>query len=86
MKLLNYDAKYLIMQNVRAIPKEIPSKYTLCQYRILCMLIRQKKITKKFFDYLIYNLYELSNWQELNYQQMYELIYVLTYYNYSKNE
>lgn len=86
MKLLNYDAKYLIMQNVRTIPKEIPNKYTLCQYRILCKLIRQKKITKKFFDYLIYNLYELSDWQELNYQQMYELIHVLTYYNYSKNE
>lgn len=27
MKLVNYDTKYLIMQNVRSITKEVPSTY-----------------------------------------------------------
>ena len=36
MKLLNYDTRYLIMQNVRTVTKEVPDTYTKCQYRILC--------------------------------------------------
>lgn len=30
MKLMNYDTKYLIMQNVRSITKDVPSTYTSC--------------------------------------------------------
>ena len=50
MKLMNYDTKHLIMQNVRSTTKKVPCTYTSCQYQILCKLIRQKKITKQFFD------------------------------------
>ena len=84
MKLINYDAKYLIMQNVRSNTKEVPSTYTYtpCQYQILCRLIRQKKITKQFFDFLLLQLYDLSDWKNLDYMQMYELIHILTYWNY----
>lgn len=82
MKLINYDAKYLIMQNVRSNTKEVPSTYTPCQYQILCRLIRQKKITKQFFDFLLLQLYDLSDWKNLDYMQMYELIHILTYWNY----
>ena len=46
MKLLNYDTKYLIMQNLRPVTKIVPDHYTASQYKILCRLIRQKKITK----------------------------------------
>lgn len=84
MKLLNYDRKTLIMQNVRKKPHDVPVTYTQAQYSILCRLIRQKGITKQFFDFLLSELYQLSNWKALSYQQMYELIHILTYYNYKK--
>lgn len=86
MKLLNYDRKDLIMQNLRfdTVQKEVPDHYTPTQYKILCRLICQKNITKQFFDFLLSELYQLSDWKSLTYQQMYELIHVLTYYNYQK--
>ena len=86
MKLLNYDHRELIMQNVRSTTKEIPSTYTETQYRILCRLIRQKKITKEFFKFLLLQLYDLKDWKQLDYSQMYELIHILTYYNYQKEK
>lgn len=84
MKLMNYDAKYLIEQNVRTTTQEVPNTFTLCQYKILCRLIRQKKITKEFFNFLIMNLYGLENWRMLDYMQMYQLIHVITFWNYGK--
>lgn len=84
MKLLNYDKKSLIMQNVRGKTLNVPVKYTQTQYHILCRLIRQKGITKQFFDFLLSELYQLSDWKALSYQQMYELIHILTFYNYRK--
>lgn len=84
MKLINYDYKDLILQNVRTVSKETPSTYTVCQYRILCNLIRQKHITKQFFDFILLQLYDLSDWKKLTYEQMYELIHILTFYNYTK--
>ena len=82
MKLLNYDHRELIMQNVQSIKRETPTTYTLCQYRILCNLIRQKRIKKQFFDFLLIQLYDLTDWKQLNYLQMYELIHILTFWNY----
>lgn len=84
MKLLNYDTHTLIMQNVRSVTREVPITYTKSQYRILCNLIRQKHITKQFFDFLLLQLYDLTDWRELDYSQMYQLIHVLTYWNYEK--
>lgn len=84
MKLLNYDTHTLIMQNVRSVAKELPPTYTKSQYRILCNLIRQKHITKQFFDFLLLQLYDISDWRELDYSQMYQLIHILTYWNYEK--
>lgn len=86
VKLLNYDCRDLILKNLRSVTVEIPSKYTKCQYRILCNIIRQKHITKQFFDFLLLQLYDLEDWKQLSYQQMYELIYILTYYNYKKEK
>lgn len=84
MKMLNYDSKYLIMQNLRPFTQKVPDHYTESQYKILCRLIRQKKITKKFFDFLLLELYGLPDWKRLDYSQMYELIHILTYLDYEK--
>ena len=84
MKLLNYDARELIYQNLRCTTVIVPETYTKRQYQILYNLIRQKKITKQSFDILLSELYGLSDWKQLNYSQMYELIYILSHWNYEK--
>lgn len=87
MKLMNYNAKTLIYQNVRADVQKVqekPQTYTKTQFDILCRLIQQKKVTKQFFDFLLESLFELKDWKQLDYGQMYELIHILTFYNYEK--
>lgn len=84
MKLLNYDIRTLLLQNMRSVARETPVTYTHTQYKILCRLIVQKKISKQFFDFLLLELYALNDWKQLNYQQMYELIHILTYFDYKK--
>lgn len=59
-----------------------PQTYTKTQYGILCHLIQQKKVTEQFFNFLLESLFELKDWKQLNYEQMYELIHVLTFWNY----
>ena len=87
MKLLNYDKRTLILQNLRPVARQPQhDTYTKAQYNILYNLIRQKHIKKEFFDFLLLELYKLKDWKNMNYKQMYELIHILTYYNYSKEE
>ena len=85
VKLMNYDPKTLIYQNVRADVQKVqekPQTFTKKQYDILCRLIQQKKVTEQFFNFLLESLFELKDWKLLNYEQMYELIHVLTFWNY----
>ena len=85
MKLMNYDPKTLIYQNVRSGVQDVEKKsqtYTKTQYDILCRLIKQKGITRQFFDFLLESLFELKDWKRLSYAQMFELIHILTFYNY----
>ena len=85
MKLMNYDKRTLIMNNLRSTERQpVSGGYTQSQYKILCNLIRQKNIEKQFFDFLLMELYNLSDWKQLTYPQMYELIHILTFYNYEK--
>lgn len=85
MKQINFDAKTLILQNIRQPEKQpVPEHYTPGQYRILCKLIRRKRITEKFFLFLLWELYNEKDWRRLSYKQMYELIHILTYYDYKK--
>lgn len=87
MKVMNFDRKTLIYQNIRPDVQEArekPQTYTKSQYDILCRLIQQKKITRQFFDFLLESLFELKEWKLLDYEQMYELIHVLTFYDYGK--
>ena len=84
MKLLNYDARELIYQNLRCTTVEVPKNYTKRQFQILYNLIQQKKIKKQSFDILLSELYGLSDWKQLNYSQMYEIIYILSHWDYQK--
>ena len=87
MKLMNYDRRTLILQNVRSSVQDVEEKsqtYTKTQFDILSRLIVQKKITRQFFDFLLESLFELKDWKQLSYKQMYELIHILTFYNYEK--
>lgn len=85
MKLMNYDREYLIMQNVKSVKRPpTPDTYTKSQYKILCNLIQQKHIKKPFFDFIISGLFEETDWKKLDYQQMYQLIHTLTFYDYRK--
>ena len=84
MKLLNYDARTLIMQNMRSVAGETSTNYTHSQYKTLCKLIIQKRISKQFFEVLLLELYGLNDWKQLDYGQMYETIHILTYLNYKK--
>lgn len=85
MKLMNYDREYLIMQNVKSVKSQpTPNTYTKSQYKILCNLIQQKRIKKPFFNFIISGLFEETDWKKLNYQQMYQLIHTLTFYDYGK--
>ena len=87
MKQLNYDVKTIILQNVKTAERpSVPEHYTKSQYRILCKLIIQKKIEKRFFDFILSGLFNLDDWKNLNYSQMYTLIYVLANYDYKKGE
>ena len=88
MKLLNYDAKTLIMENMRVTPKETenitPRARTPRQYQILCHLVKEKKITREFFTYIVSGLFGTEDWKALDYNQTYQLIHVLTYFDYQK--
>lgn len=85
MKLLNYDSKYLILSNLRTVDNQpMPSSHTKAQYKILCNLIIRKKISRKFFEFIVFELFGVNDWKQLDYAQTYQLIHVLTFYNYAK--
>ena len=84
MKQLNYDTKYLIYQNlkIKFVEQYVPVKYSQAQYRLLCRIIKQRHITKEFFDFLMVQLFDFTDWKNLNYKQMYQLIFILINWNY----
>lgn len=85
MKLINYDREYLILQNVKSVERQpTPEHYSKAQFQILCNLIRQKPISKQFFNFIVLEIFNKENWKELTYDQMYQLIHILTYYDYKK--
>lgn len=86
MKLLNYDSRTLIYQNLRYRTAEVPTTFTKCQYTLLCRIIQQKGITKQFFDVLLSELFGLDDWRKMSYWQMYEIIHILTFWNYRKEK
>lgn len=85
MKVLNYDSRTLIFQNLKPVKKErIPDAFTPCQYRILRSIIRRKHIKKEFFDFLLSELYDLTDWRRLSYWEMYGPIHILRFYSHEK--
>ena len=84
VKLVNYESRTLIYQNVRSNRQQTPDTFTKTQFLILCRLIRQKKITRLFFEFLLIQLYGFKDWKKLNYNQMYEVIGILTHWDYKE--
>lgn len=84
MKLMNYDAQTLIIQNVWSVSRETPATYTDNQYRIRCNFNKAEAYHETVFDFLLLELYQLQDWKKLNYNQMYQLIHIFTFYDYSK--
>lgn len=81
MKQINFDNQYLIMEHVKHSTYNVPSKYTKTQVDILKKLIKRKRITKPFFEFLISGLYDVTDWRTLDYEQMYQLIYVIVHWD-----
>lgn len=67
MKLMNYDKKDLVYQNVHDIREvsEVPQNYTQTQIKILRRLIQQKQIKEQFFIFLLESCYDISYYAEL---------------------
>ena len=87
MKQLNYDVRSLILMNVKSAERPpVPDTYTRSQYRVLCKVIIQKRIEKRFFDFIVSGLFKKTDWKTLTYGEMYELIYTLSHYDYNNKE
>ena len=85
MKILNFDGKDLILENMRPVEKQPkPSTHTKAQYKILCNLITQKKISKRFFEFIVVEMFGVDDWKKLDYEQTYQLVHILTYLDYTK--
>ena len=85
MKLMNYDREYLIMSNLRTVESQPkPSTHTQAQYKILCNLVVQKKISRRFFEFIVSELFGVDDWRKLDYYETYRLIHILTYFDYTK--
>ena len=83
MKLLNYDSQSLILMNVKTVEKQpTPTHYSRAQVQILRNLVKRKPISKEFFDFVVLEMFGKKDWKELNYGEMYSLIYILTHFDY----
>lgn len=82
MKLLNYSMSYLVEHNTPQPPKR---PYTDCQFRILCRVIKHKKISREYFYYLIAEVYQCHSVHQLSYEEMYRLIWILNHWR-SEND
>lgn len=71
MKLLNYSISYLVENNTPQPPKR---PYTDFQLRILCRVIRQRKITREYCYKLISEVYQYQSVRPLSYEEMYWII------------
>ncbi len=87
MKMMNYDARTLILMNVKSAERQpVPDTYSKAQLRILRELIARKKVEKRFFDFVVSGLFGKSDWKTLDYNEMYLLIHVLANYNYNNKK
>lgn len=82
MKLLNYSMSYLVETNTPQPPKR---PYINCQLRILCRVIRQRKITREYFYNLISEVYQCQSIHQLSYEEMYRVIWVLNHWKSESN-
>lgn len=77
MKLINYSLDYLVETQTPAPPKR---PYSDCQFRILCRIIRRKKVSKDYFYGLLNELYSYHTVRQLSYEEMYHIIWLLNHW------
>lgn len=65
---------YQILEATIAVPVQ---PYTRNQINILKRIIKQKKISKQYFDDVLYYAFGCKTYQQLDYAGMYRLIHVL---------
>lgn len=81
MKLINYSLDYLVDTQTPTPPKH---PYSDCQFRILCRVIRQKRISKTYFYGLLKELYNYRTVTQLSYAEMYRVIWILNHWYFMK--
>lgn len=81
MKLLNYSLAYLVEIQTPKPPK-VP--FSKCQFGILCKTIKRKKITKTYFYGLLKELYNYNSVNQLSYEEMYRIIWLLNHWDFLK--
>ena len=81
MKLMNYSLDYLVETQTPTPPKR---PYSDCQFRILCRIIRQKKVSRIYFYGLLNELYNYHTIKQLSYEEMYRIIWILNHWNFMK--
>ena len=79
MKLINYSLDYLVETQTPTPPKQ---PYSDCQFRILCKIIRRKKVNKDYFYGLLNELYNYRTVKQLSYEEMYRIIWLLNHWNF----
>lgn len=81
MKLMNYSLDYLVEIQIPMPPKR---SYSDCQFRILCRVIYQKKVSRSYFYGLLNELYNYYTVKQLSYEEMYRVIWILNHWNFMK--
>lgn len=69
---------YCILEQQIAVPEQ---PFTPCQLHILKRIIRQKHISKQYFDDMLYYAFGCRTYRQLTYGKMYRLIHVLSKMN-----
>lgn len=65
---------YRILEAKIAVPER---PFTKCQLQILKRIIKQKRISKQYFDDMLYYAFGCRTYHQLTYAKMYRLIHVL---------
>ncbi len=78
---MNYSLDYLVETQTPTPPKR---PYSDCQFRILCRIIRQKKVSRIYFYGLLSELYDYHTIKQLSYEEMYHIIWILNHWNFMK--
>ena len=66
---------YKILEVNISVPEQ---PFTKCQLHILKRIIKQKRISRQYFDDMLYYAFGCRSYRQLSYSKMYRLIHVLS--------